>query len=319
MALIKCEECGHMISDKAIKCPKCGCPTRNSKIGQKGKVLVNETFEPNEHEGHSNRLIYFLIASLLIVLLGVGAYYFMSNGKDTESIVTMAPMADATEANKIEETVEFVQNESEQENTSENIEPDCYLKCPDDNHPHKIDLGLPSGTKWACCNVGAKSPESFGGYYAWGEIADKKNFGGENYTHCDYNPPFTTFHDLGSSICGTEYDIAHVKWGKGWQMPSKDQFDELLDNCKTKRTTVKGVNGWLFLSKNNGGELFLPAAGHIEGADSDVRGDNGDYWTGTQNPDLSGFSYDFHFHEDELFSYHWHRYDGLTVRPITAP
>ena len=45
--------------------------------------------------------------------------------------------------------------------------------CPDDNHPHMIDLGLPSGNKWCCCNVGAQSPEHYGGYYAWGKRKQK--------------------------------------------------------------------------------------------------------------------------------------------------
>ena len=51
-----------------------------------------------------------------------------------------------------------------------------YLTCPDNNHPHIIDLGLPSGTKWACCNVGASIPEGYGYYYAWGETETKDHY-----------------------------------------------------------------------------------------------------------------------------------------------
>ena len=57
------------------------------------------------------------------------------------------------------------------------------LSCPDNNHPHMIDLGLPSGTKWACCNVGAHSPEEYGGYYAWGEISEKPVYNEVTYLY----------------------------------------------------------------------------------------------------------------------------------------
>ena len=53
--------------------------------------------------------------------------------------------------------------------------------CPDANHPHAIDLGLPSGTKWACCNVGASAPEQYGGYYAWGETHEKSVYNWDTY------------------------------------------------------------------------------------------------------------------------------------------
>lgn len=51
-----------------------------------------------------------------------------------------------------------------------------YLQCPDERHPHMIDLGLPSGTKWACCNVGADRPNGYGNLYAWGESARKTDY-----------------------------------------------------------------------------------------------------------------------------------------------
>ena len=94
-----------------------------------------------------------------------------------------------------------------------------YITCPDNHHPHLIDLGLPSGTKWACCNVGADTPEAYGGYYAWGETEEKSTYSWSNYIHC--NGSRETVHDIGSDIAGTEYDVAHVKWGGSWVMPSR--------------------------------------------------------------------------------------------------
>ena len=111
--------------------------------------------------------------------------------------------------------------------------------CPDNNHPHAIDLGLPSGTKWACCNVGTTTPESYGSYYAWGEKEEKEKYDWTTYIHCDGS--MKTCQSLGSDIAGTEYDVAHVKWGGFGVMPSKDQFQELIDKCSYTGTIENGV------------------------------------------------------------------------------
>lgn len=96
-------------------------------------------------------------------------------------------------------------------------------------HPHAIDLGLPSGTMWACCNMGAKSPTEYGGYYAWGETEEKSYYGWNTYAYCDGSQ--TTCHNIGSDIAGTQYDVAHVKWGSTWRMPAIEQFEELNTAC----------------------------------------------------------------------------------------
>lgn len=81
--------------------------------------------------------------------------------------------------------------------------------CHDVNHPHAIDLGLPYGAKWACCNVGANTPEGYGGYYALGETEEKEIYNWSNYIHCDGN--YNTCHNIGNDIAGTQYDVAHEK------------------------------------------------------------------------------------------------------------
>lgn len=126
--------------------------------------------------------------------------------------------------------------------------------CPDGNHPHMIDLGLPGGTKWACCNVGASAPEEYGGYYAWGEIETKNDYDEDTYKYrYDY-------HDLGSNISGTQYDVAHVFWGGEWNMPTSAEYVELKDNCKCESIIYNGVKGYK-MSGPNGNSIFLPAAG----------------------------------------------------------
>ena len=150
--------------------------------------------------------------------------------------------------------------------------------CPDNNHPHVIDLGLPSGTKWACCNVGTDKPEGYGGYYAWGETEEKDNYDWSTYTLCDGDE--TTCHDLGSDISGTQYDVAHVKWGGAWVMPSDNQQKELLYSCKSQWTTMNGVAG-LTLTGRNGNAIFLPAAGMYWFNDILGAGEDGNYWSST--------------------------------------
>ena len=132
-------------------------------------------------------------------------------------------------------------------------------QCPDNNHPHMIDLGLPSGTKWACCNVGAEKPEDYGGYYAWGETEEKENYDWSTYIH--YDSSSSTCHDIGSDIAGTQYDAATANWGSPWVMPNREQQRELFLNCTQEWTTENGIKGIRFTGPN-GASIFLADAGY---------------------------------------------------------
>ncbi len=185
--------------------------------------------------------------------------------------------------------------------------------CPDDKHPHKIDLGLPSGTKWACCNVDTskpkdQSPDNYGGYYAWGETEEK-----EYYDEVPYQ-------NIGSNICGTQYDVAHVNknWGENWQMPTLDHILELLENCTSEWSVFNGIGGRKFTSKNNGYSIFLPAGGHRIKSSLNEQGINGYYWAGTKLPIVgnhaSGLSFDSGFMDYYLMVFP--SYEGRSVRPV---
>lgn len=130
-----------------------------------------------------------------------------------------------------------------------------YLECPDDHHPHMIDLGLPSGTLWACCNVGAKIPEYSGNYYAWGETAIKSTYSWETYIHSANRTPSTCV-SLGD-IAGTQYDVAHVQWGEKWQMPTYEQAMELKEYCLVQVTTHSSLDVVKVSGRNNG-VMYLP-------------------------------------------------------------
>ena len=118
-----------------------------------------------------------------------------------------------------------------------------------------IDLGLPSGIKWATCNVGADTPEEYGDYYSWGETTTK-----EEYNEC------TTYGvELGDIGGNAQYDAATANWGDGWRMPTKAEQQELIDNCTWVWMTdgvegFDGVNGCK-VTGPNGNHIFLPAAG----------------------------------------------------------
>ena len=199
------------------------------------------------------------------------------------------------------------------------VETPSYLTCPDDHHPHLIDLGLPSGTKWACCNVDTDHPENhsptnYGGYYAWGETETKTTYDWSTYKHCDGSS--STCHDLGSDIAGTKYDVAHVKWGGSWVMPTKEQQDELLDNCTSTWTTQNGVSGRLFTG-TNGGSIFLPAAGYRNYSFLYSAGSYGYFLSSSQNPSGTYYAYYLRFGSGDTNTSSNYRYYGFTVRPVS--
>ena len=190
-------------------------------------------------------------------------------------------------------------------------------QCPDNNHPHMIDLGLPSGTKWACCNVGATTPEGYGDYFAWGETQPKEVYDWSTYIHCDGSAE--TCHDIGSDIAGTEYDAATANWGTPWQMPSLAQCRELIANCTFVWTTENGIKGRKWTGPN-GGSIFLPAAGYHKEGGVDLVSSFGIYWSSILHEWYLSNAYSFSFRaggpqscsDDQ-------RYRGLSVRPVAAP
>lgn len=174
-----------------------------------------------------------------------------------------------------------------------------------------VDLGLPSGTKWASYNVGASNPEDYGGYYAWGETEEKEEYSASTYQYCDGTEE--SCHNLGNSICGTKYDVATVKWGEGWQMPSHTQFEELINNCTQTITILNGVKGVRFTA-SNGNSIFIPAAGEHYGTETDGENDYGDYFTGTQYPTNFSVAYGFYFGYDG-WGYE-KKWNGHSIRPV---
>ena len=216
----------------------------------------------------------------------------------------------------------FYANEIKSFTTKNNAD----TSCPDANHPHMIDLGLPSGTKWACCNVGAHSPEEYGGYYAWGEVSEKDVYNEVSYQYATgtdkdgdgwYDDDVLSYQNLGSSIAGTRYDVAHEQWGGSWVMPSQDQIKELINHCTYQWTTLNGVNGMRFIG-SDGGSIFLPNAGARWHGNLYYANMYGYYWSSTQDPDYSGYAFGLYIGSGYAYwnDYGLYRDGGRSVRPV---
>ncbi|MBR5716409.1 MAG: hypothetical protein IKX59_07450 [Bacteroidales bacterium] len=170
-----------------------------------------------------------------------------------------------------------------------------------------IDLGLPSGTKWASWNVGAFSPEEPGGYFAWGETEIKNDYSSETYYNNGY---FNPNDDIGA----TDYDVAHVMWGGSWRMPSVDQVKELFDNCSWSWTTQGRVNGILVIGRN-GNTIFLPSIGYYVRDDLYGGSYYGSYWLSSRIWSLPQYlDFDLYLNPDCRDGRT--PYCGLTVRAV---
>ena len=192
-----------------------------------------------------------------------------------------------------------------------------YHNCPDENHPHLIDLGLPSGTKWACCNIGADAPKSSGNHYAWGETQEKESFTWDTYQYGYYNNDndFSHLEDIGTDIAGTSHDTAKAHWGTSWRMPTREQFQELMDNCTYTYTNQKGVNGLLFTAAN-GATLFFPAAGRFGESQIYYGGYIGYYWGSSLNEDTPCRASSLYFDSGKTLLNYGDLFHGFQIRAV---
>lgn len=254
--------------------------------------------------------LWIILTGLAVIVLGILLFRGCNNKDSTDS--------DLEE--ELDSIADIIKDDSKKDKDEEQKKdtpppPTSYKECPDNNHPHKIDLGLPSGTLWACCNVDATKPEDYGGYYAWGETTPKSEYNWNTYKHCDGIEE--AYHNLGTSICGTQYDVAYVEWGDSWQMPTVGQTMELFNTgiCKRTWTTLNGVKGQKFTGPN-GGSIFLPTAGGRWGSHLSKVGDEGYYWSGTQNASGGYLAYSFRLSLHSHYEQQDKRCFGFSVRAV---
>ena len=168
-----------------------------------------------------------------------------------------------------------------------------------------VDLGLPSGLKWATCNVGADSPSEYGNYYAWGETTTKSSYDERNSK---------TRNKLYGDISGNpDDDAARANWGSTWRMPTKVEMQELIDKCKWEL----GSGGYK-VTGPNGNSIFLPATGWRLSSYSNYVGSEGGYWSSTPNTSIITNSYLLRFDNSYIVvGDNYYRHCGWPVRPVS--
>ena len=185
----------------------------------------------------------------------------------------------------------------------------------DSNSYEAVDLGL--SVKWATMNVGAESPEDYGGYYAWGETETKDKYSTSNST--------TYGVEISFDISGNaEYDAATANWGGSWRTPTLEEIEELI-SCTDEYTTLNGVTGYL-VTGSNGNSIFLPAGGYYNSGTLYYEGERACYWSSTPCESGSTYTYETsaywlgsHFNDYSILTYGWTsgRWCGYSIRPVT--
>lgn len=188
-----------------------------------------------------------------------------------------------------------------------------------------VDLGLPSGLKWATCNVGATAPEDYGDHFAWGETSPKEVYNWSTYKWCNGSNDTQTKYCIhseygyneftdGKTTLEPEDDAAHVNWGGNWRMPTKAEQDELRNNCTWTWTQKNGINGYEVEGPNKN-TIFLPASGSYS-ASLNYVGSNGMYWSSSLDEGFSDCASELHFDSNLVTRGDIRRALGYSVRPV---
>ena len=193
---------------------------------------------------------------------------------------------------------------------------------------HKfVDLGLPSGLLWAETNIGAKTAADEGGYFAWGETTTKSNYSWNTYKYGSSASNLTKYNSTdGKTVLENADDAAYVNWGDSCRMPTKAEFEEILDstNCTWTwscqiNSSGNSVNGYKVVSKKNGNSIFFPALGYRSGDDFKYHGSHGSSWLSTLSMSDVFDAYFLYFYANYHSTYCNYRYAGHTIRPVARP
>lgn len=171
-----------------------------------------------------------------------------------------------------------------------------------------VDLGLPSGLKWATCNVGAGSIEEYGDYYAWGEVETKTEYTESNSV--------TWGAHIGSISGNVKYDVARKKWGDTWRIPTKTELEELETECTWSLMTHNNVKGYK-VTGTNGNSIFIPLAGCRYKTDLYNDGEYGYLWSSTPYEENNDYAYSVELSGNGRKVLWGNRHDGQSVRAVS--
>ncbi len=189
-----------------------------------------------------------------------------------------------------------------------------------------VDLGLPSGTLWATCNVGANKPEEYGDYFAWGEITPKSTYSWKTYRYYmgESNnmvsfSKYSTYSTYGRAdkkyVLDLADDAAHANLEEDWRMPTRDEIEELRTKCTWTWTTLQGVTGYV-VKGSNGKSIFLPAASYK--TDRSGYENRGYYWSSSLKGEAPIEAYQLYFSPKSKSCAYGKRYLGMTIRPVRS-
>ncbi len=182
-----------------------------------------------------------------------------------------------------------------------------------------VDLGLPSGLKWASCNLGAANPEDCGDYFAWAgtSVKDSYSSGSSPASGIRSSDLISKGVTDKKGNLTAKYDAATKQWGENWRMPTKAEYQELLDKCEWNKKTINGIEGYLVSSGVNSNSIFIPAAGERNGTTNYEVGSCGYYWSSTVVDGNRFNAYRFYFYSRERYMDSLGSRDyGRTIRPV---
>jgi hypothetical protein len=229
------------------------------------------------------------------------------------------------EEQKRKEAEEQKRKEVERIRIEEERKKEEVRKLNNHNGHEFVDLGLPSGLKWATCNVGATKPEEYGDYFAWGEVRPKKTYDWSTYKWSNGSGYSLTKYCLDNDYGRVDSkekltlsdDAAHTNWGGSWRMPSDEELNELYDNCTWAWTTLNGVKGCKVTSNKNGNSIFLPAAGCCDEERSfKFIGKLGGFWASSLTPNTTYCAQRVFFYSEDVSVAEATREHGLSIRPV---
>ena len=210
---------------------------------------------------------------------------------------------------------------------SDTVEQTFVVPALENNHEY-VDLGLPSGTLWATCNIGASAPEEYGDFFAWGETEPKDYYDSSTYKWCYYDnngywqltkydySSFPTIEGDGKTELDPEDDAAYVNWNPYWRMPTSDQIEELVNCCSWQWTQRNGVNGQLGTGQN-GNTIFLPAAGYRWRESLSNVGSVGRYWSRSLCSYDTADAYLLNFYSFNVYNcFNFNRFNGFAIRAV---
>lgn len=244
---MKCKnpQCNNILPDNALYCPECGKKQTSAK-----KIIIVSV------------LTIALVAS--IILFFINSSIVKTNIVEIVEVVVekVEDVVKSLDAEKAAEVADpaVVEEVPKYELSRLNYENNVKTYKIDPSKKEFVDLGLPSGTLWATCNIGATKPEEFGNYFAWGEVAPKFYYANLTYKWW-YDDTYTKYSNSGDTIELSD-DVAYVNWGGDWRMPTKAELEELCEYTIWKDHSINGVEGYQLTSKMNGNTIFFPESGY---------------------------------------------------------